>query len=209
MLRSGAGAQRLCQARPVPRSCLSQPLLRAPAPCHSAKAKDNDGVYEPSGYRRFASHAVSSAASVPSDYALCSHRKSDESTEHSQSGRQALAYTGRRSLVAVAGSGFSTLPSSCHVAGALVGGTRSAGAVSSAVAMVASVRLALLAHHRLGAVIAPARVAGVSPLPPHARAPKRTRPHRADASAWSGTGASTEPAPDAQTVGPVRPAHDD
>jgi hypothetical protein len=134
----------------------------AHTPCHFAKTKDNDGGYEPSGYRRLASHAAFSAASVPSDYALCSHEISDESTEHSQSGRQALAFTGRRSLVAVAGCGCSTLSSACYVAGAVVGRTWSAGAVPSAVAVVASVRLALLAHHRLVARIAPARVARLS-----------------------------------------------
>jgi len=150
---------------------LSRPLLirRCPATTLVAgAARTKDGVYEPSGYVRFAPHVASSAASVPSAYALCSHEIGDESTEHSQSGRQALAFTGRHhryrsaGLVAVAGSGFSTLPLPCHIARPVVGGTRSAGAVSSALAVVASVRLALLAHHRLGAGIAPARLARLS-----------------------------------------------
>ena len=80
---------------------------------------------------------------------------SDESTEHSQSGRQALAFTGRRSVVAVAVVRRGALFSSHHVSSAVLGGVGFTRAVSSVVAVVAVHRLALLAYHRLAVGVAP------------------------------------------------------
>lgn len=85
----------------------------------------------------------------------------DESTEHSQSGRQALAHTGRRSLVAVAVSRQPSLLSARHVSGAVLGRVRAVGAVPAVVAVVAALRLALSPHHRLGARFAAARAASL------------------------------------------------
>ena len=108
---------------------------------------------------------------VPSACALCSHRQSDESTEHSQSGRQALAFTGRRSVVAVAVVRRGALFSSHHVSSAVLGGVGFTPAVQAVVAVVAVVRLALPPSHRLAVGVAPSpvarliRTAGVNPSP--------------------------------------------
>ena len=84
-VRSPAGVSRASPAAGATQGCHACRFL--PVRCHYAKTKDNDGVYEPSGYLRLASLAAFSAASVPPARALCSQENGDESTEHSQSGR--------------------------------------------------------------------------------------------------------------------------
>lgn len=70
-------------------------------------------------------------------------------------------------LVALAVRRRGALLPARHVSRPGLVGLRAAGAVASAVALVAAVGLALLAPHRLGARIPPARVAGVSRIAPH------------------------------------------
>ena len=98
----------------------------------------------------------------------------DETHQTFQPGREALAHPGRCPLAAVAVAGCRTLLPSRHAASPGLGCLRPAIAVSSAVAVVAAVRVQLSRHHRL-----------VAPLNHHGGVAGIARRHRADACARS------------------------
>lgn len=77
----------------------------------------------------------------------------DETHQTFQPGREALAHPGRCPLAAVAVAGCRTLLPSRHAASPGLGCLRPAIAVSSAVAVVAAVRVQLSHRHRLGAAL--------------------------------------------------------
>src|SRR5665213_894702 len=90
----------------------------------------------------------------------------DETHQTFQPGREALAHPGRCPLAAVAVAGCSTLLPSRHAASAGLGCLRPAIAVSSAVAVVAAVRVQLSHRHRLGAAVTPlSHHGGVAEIP--------------------------------------------
>ena len=152
LARSPTGVSRATPAAGATQGCHACRYL--PVRCHYAG--DNQMVVtKPSGHSRFTSQAASSAACVPSARALCSQENGDESTEHSQSGRQALAYTGRRSLATLAVCGCLTLLPARYVARAVLGRVGPAVGVHTTSPVVASVRLAVVAPHRLGAPLPP------------------------------------------------------
>jgi len=137
------------------------------------------------------SPAAFSCSQRPCFHVWCVSRNGDETHQTLQQGRQALAYTGRRSLAALAVSRQCILLSSRYVAGAVVACVRSASSVSSSVAVVAAVCVQLFVSHRLVAPLSQPR--------------NSTRLHRADTCAWSRPGASAEPLPTRQLSARFRP----
>jgi len=90
----------------------------------------------------------------------------DETHQTFQPGREALAHPGRCPLAAVAVAGCRTLLPSRHAASPALGRLRPAIAVSSAVAVVAAVRVQLSHRHRLGAAVTPlSHHGGVAAMP--------------------------------------------
>jgi len=111
----------------------------------------------PSGYSRFdLLAAVEWMPATLLDFFVCL-RERHETHKKIQQGRPALVSTCRRSLAALAVSRQRILLSSRHVTGAVLGSVRSASSISSAVAVVAAVRIQLPVSHRLVAPLSQPR----------------------------------------------------
>ncbi len=174
-------ARRQAAVVPVPAAGATQALSRLLLICR--RAATTRGTIRwlnttPSGCQSLSTLAAVRRCQRPS-LSVCalSRKMVMRAAQTERQGRQALAGSGRRSVAAVAVRGCQSLLPARHVAGAVLGCVWPSRAVSSAVAVVAAVRLALARHHRLAAAVSlpspfqgftqPARLNAIRTVIPH------------------------------------------